>query len=58
LYGYDTWFLILREEQRLSVFENRVLRKTFGFIRVEVTGEWKRLHKGELYDLYYIGVIK
>jgi hypothetical protein len=40
------------------VFENRVLRKIFGFMRVEVTGEWKRLHNAELYDLYSTSVIK
>jgi len=41
----------LREEHRLRVFENRVLR-IFGLRRDEVTGEWRRLHKEELYDLY------
>jgi hypothetical protein len=48
----------LREEHRLSVFEDRVLRNTFAFMRVEVTGEWKRLHNAELYDMYSTGVIK
>jgi hypothetical protein len=42
----------LREEQRLRVFENRVLRGIFGPKRDEVTGEWRRLHNEELYDLY------
>ena len=42
----------------MSVFENRVLSKSFGFMRVEVTGEWKRLHNAEFYDLYSTGVIK
>jgi hypothetical protein len=42
----------LREEQRLSVFENRVLRRIFGPKRDEVTGEWRRPHNEELYDLY------
>jgi hypothetical protein len=42
----------LREEHRLRVFENRVLRKIFGPKRDEVTGEWRRLHSEELYDLY------
>jgi hypothetical protein len=48
----ETWSLILRDEHRLRVFENRVLRKIFGPGRDEVTGEWKKLHNGELYDLY------
>jgi hypothetical protein len=41
LYGCDTWSLILREEHRLRVFENRVLRRIFGPKRDEVTGVWK-----------------
>jgi hypothetical protein len=43
--------LTLREEQRLRVFENRVLRRIFGPKRDEVTGEWRRLHNEELNDL-------
>jgi len=42
----------LREECRLRVFENRVLRKVFGPKRDEVTGEWRKLHNEELHDLY------
>jgi hypothetical protein len=42
----------LREEYRLRVCENRVLRRIFGSKRDEVTGEWKRLHNEELDDLY------
>jgi hypothetical protein len=42
----------LREERRLRVFENRVLRRIFGPKRDEVTGEWKKLHNEELNDLY------
>jgi hypothetical protein len=42
----------LREESRLRVFENRVLRRIFGPKRDEVTGEWRRLHNKELYSLY------
>jgi hypothetical protein len=42
----------LREEHRLRVFENRVLRRIFGPKRDEVTGEWRKLHKGELHNLY------
>jgi hypothetical protein len=44
--------LTLREEHRLRVFENRVLRKIFGPNRDEVTGEWRKLHNKELHDLY------
>jgi hypothetical protein len=52
LYGCETWSLTLREESRLRVFENRVLRRVFGPKSDEVTGEWKKLHKEELNDLY------
>jgi hypothetical protein len=52
LYGYETWSLILREERRLRVFENRVLRRVFGPKRDKVIGEWRKLHKEELRDLY------
>jgi len=51
LYGCETWSLILKEERRLRVFENRVLRRVFGPKRVEVTGEWRKLHNEELSDL-------
>jgi hypothetical protein len=51
LYGYDTWCLTLREERRLRVFENGVLRKIFGLRRVEVTRGWRKLHNGELHIL-------
>ena len=51
LYGCETWSLTLREERRLRVFENRVL-KVFGPKRDEVTGEWRKLHNEELSDLY------
>jgi hypothetical protein len=44
LYGCETWSLTLKEEPRLRVFENRVLRKIFGPKRDEVTGEWRKLH--------------
>jgi len=47
------WVLTLREIRRLRVFDNRVLRKTFGPKRDDVTGEWRRLHKKELYGLHY-----
>ena len=51
LYGCETWSLILREERKLRVFENRVLRRIFGPRRDEATGEWRRLHNEELNDL-------
>jgi hypothetical protein len=51
LYGCETWSLILKEECRLRVFENRVLR-IFGPKRDEVTGEWRRLRNKELYVVY------
>jgi hypothetical protein len=46
------WSLTLREEHRLRVFENRVLRRIFGPKRDEMTGEWRKLHNEELHDLY------
>ena len=52
LYGYETWSLTLREERKLRVFENMVLRRIFGPRRDDVTGEWRRLHNEELNDLY------
>jgi hypothetical protein len=52
LYGCETWSLTLREEHRLKVFENRVLRRIFGPKRDEVTGEWRKLRNEELRDLY------
>jgi hypothetical protein len=51
LYGSETWSLTLREEQRLRVFENRVLRRIFGPKRGQAIGEWGRLHNEELNDL-------
>jgi len=53
MYGCETWSLTLREEHRLRVFENRVLRRVFGPKRDEVTGEWRKLHNEDLNDLYY-----
>jgi hypothetical protein len=52
LYGCETWSLTLREEYRLRVFENRVLRTIFGPKRDEVTGHWRKLHNEELHNLY------
>ena len=51
LYGCETWLLTLREERRLRVFENRVLRRVFGPKRDKVTGKWRKLHNEELNDL-------
>ena len=52
LYGCETWTLTLKEEHRLRVFENRVLRRIFGPKRDEVTGEWRKLRNEELNDRY------
>jgi hypothetical protein len=52
LYGCETWSLTLREERRLTVFKNRVLRRIFGLKRAGVTGKRRRLHNEELNDLY------
>ena len=52
LYGCETWLFTLREERRLRVLENRVLRRIFGPKRDGVTGEWRKLHNEGLSDLY------
>jgi hypothetical protein len=52
LYGCYTWTLTLREERKLRVFENTMLRIIFRPRRDEVTGEWRRLYNEELNDLY------
>jgi hypothetical protein len=52
LYECETWSLTLREEHRLEVFENRVLRRIFGQKRDEMTGEWRKLRNEELHNLY------
>ena len=51
LYGCETWSLTLREEGRLRVFENRILRRIFGPKRDE-NGEWRRLHREQFHSLY------
>jgi hypothetical protein len=51
LYGCETFSLILREEQRLRVFEKKVLKRMFGPERDEVTGGWRKLHNEELHNL-------
>jgi hypothetical protein len=52
LYECGTWSLTLRDEHRLGVFENRVMRRIFGPKRDEATGEWRKLNNEELRDLY------
>jgi hypothetical protein len=52
LYGCETWSLTLREEHRLRLFKNKVLRRIFGRKRDEMTGGWRKLHNEELRDLY------
>ena len=52
LYGCETWSLTLREERKLRVFENRVLKRIFGSRRDEATVEWRKLHNEELNYLY------
>ena len=51
LCGCEAWSLSLREESRLRMFENRILRRIFGPKRDE-NGEWRRLHNEELHSLY------
>jgi hypothetical protein len=52
LYGCETWALTLREEHRLRVFENMVLRRIFGPKRDDVTGDLRKVHNEELHNLY------
>jgi len=52
LYGCESWSLTLREERKLRVFENMVLRRIFGTRKDEVKGGWRRLHNEKLNDLY------
>ena len=52
LYGCETLSLTLRDEHRLRVFENKVLRKIFGAKKDEITGKWRKLHNAELHALY------
>jgi hypothetical protein len=52
LYGRETWSLTLKEELKLSIFENRVLRRIFGPKRDEMVGGWRKLHNEKLHNLY------
>jgi hypothetical protein len=52
IYGCETRSLTIRDEHRLRVFENSVLRRIFGQQRDEVTGDWRKLHNEELHNLY------
>jgi hypothetical protein len=56
LCGCETWFLTLREEHRLRMLENGVLRRIYGAKRDEVTGEWRKLHN-ELHILYHSKIL-
>jgi hypothetical protein len=52
LYGCENWSLTSREKHRLRVFEHRVLRRIYGPKRDEETGQWRKLHNGELHNLW------
>jgi hypothetical protein len=52
LYGCEAWSLTLKEDHRVRVFDNRVLRGIFGPKREEVAGGWNRQHNEELHNLY------
>jgi hypothetical protein len=59
LYKCETWSLTLREEHRLRVFENKVLRRIFGPKKDEVAGGWRKLHNEELHGLYSsLGIVR
>ena len=57
VYGCETWSLTLREERRFREFENRVLRRIYGPMRDNVTGEWRKIHNEELNDMYSSPII-
>ena len=52
LYGCETWLFTLREECRMRVIQNRVLRRIFGSKWDEITGEWSKIHNKEMNNLY------
>jgi hypothetical protein len=58
LYGCETWSLTLREENRLRVFEDKVLRRIFGPGKDEVTRGWRKVHNEEFHDLYSLPRIR
>ena len=58
LYWFQTWSLTMREQRRLRVLENRMLRRIFGPKRDEVTGDWRKLHNEELNDLYSPNIVR
>jgi hypothetical protein len=51
LYGCETWYLTLREEHRVRVFESRLLSRMFGQKRDEIIGNWRKLHSEDLHKL-------
>jgi hypothetical protein len=53
LYGCETWSLTLREQHRLRVFQNRVLKRISGLKKDEIMGGWRKLHNEELRNLYF-----
>ena len=58
LYECETWSITLREDDRVEVFESRMLWKICGPKRYEVTGEWRKLHNEELYDQYSANIVE
>jgi len=58
LYECESWWLTLKEELGLRVFENRVLKRIFGPKRDEVTGEWRKIHIEELNELYSLNILQ
>jgi hypothetical protein len=54
LFWYETWCLILREEHRLRMFENRMPRRIFGPKKEEAAGDWRKPHNVELRNLYFL----
>jgi hypothetical protein len=58
LYRCETWHLTLREEDRLKVFENKVLRRIYGPKRDEVMGGWRELHNKELHNVQSHSIVK
>jgi hypothetical protein len=58
LCGCETWSLTLREERRVRVFENRVLRRVFGTKKDKLTVEWRKLNNEELGDLFSPNIVR